>query len=140
MNEGLTLHLVGMDLQLLDVRIEAANGRFAASVEFHNLLNDELRRLAETLRNFPAALGDVRNYECIGRYGEILRIRASCFDRAGHALLWIHLGQSNEDFPKGSDAEGATLFIRTEAAMVDDFVKQLENIEHTLCATLRQIL
>lgn len=124
---GLSLCIVWMDADVVELSVHASNGRFSGEVRLY-AGHDVLDLLAGTLRSFPTSNQDHREIE-LGAFeprcaGGGLRLRLRCIDGAGHAVLDVTL-RSDAD-QAGGRSETADFSMPVEAAALDQFVTRLE--------------
>ena len=127
MRSGLEVLVIYVDEHLVELRIQASNGEFAAQASVY-ANRDAPTNLAQTLRGFPAKSGDSREFQ-LGTFrsdegGDGVQLRFYCTDAAGHAAVDVRV-ETKKPGRAGSHGWMATFDIPVEAAAVDAFVEQL---------------
>lgn len=138
---GIRLELIWMDDDLIEVRIHATNGRFAATADCY-CSHDAIRKLAEAARGFPMSSEDRRELE-IGTFesgfaGAGAKLVLRCIDLAGHAVADVAVRANSQK--SGCPGETASFSCPIEPAAIDDFVAALGSMPLVVGAvvTLRQ--
>lgn len=126
MDTGIKFEITWMDEDLIEVRVHASNGRFAATADCY-CGPDAIARLAEAARGFPSSSEDRRELEIgtsdSGFAGGGATLVLRCVDRAGHAVAEVAV--RSESRMSGWPAETASLSFPVEPAAIDDFVADL---------------
>jgi hypothetical protein len=123
---GIKLELIWMDDDVIQVRVQASNGRFAATANCY-CDPDAFARLAQAARGFLSSSEDRRELE-IGTFdariaGGGANLVLRCVDRAGHAVADVTVRA--DPGMGGSPAETASFTVPVEPAAIDDFVAAL---------------
>ena len=126
---GIKLELIWMDDDVIQVRVHASNGRFAATADCYCGL-DGFARLAQAACGFPSSSEDRRELE-IGTFdariaGGGAKLVLRCIDRAGHAVADVTVRADSG--MNGSPAETASFAFPVEPAAIDDFVAALRTM------------
>lgn len=129
MELGLSLEVIWFDDDVLSLQVCASNGRFGGTADVYGD-RDTLSRVADAFRAFPARLDDHRELE-LGTFDPTLagggaRLHLHCIDGAGHVVLHVDL---RTDPHQRDKCEEARFVMRTEAALIDDFVAQLDGMK-----------
>lgn len=137
---GLTLEILWLDDEAIEVRLRAANGRFSGTVECY-APHTAPRDLAATIEGFPRSAGDRREFVLgtfdAGFAGGGCRLALRCRDRSAHAVAEIELrAHAQKD---GTVPESAEFAFPVEAGAIDQFVAELlrMRLEVGSIATLR---
>jgi hypothetical protein len=93
----------------------------------------ELPNVAESLRGFPKDSSDTREVT-LGAFGwksagGAVRLRFHCTDLAGHTTVEITI---EADYARSEVTETATVIAEFEPAALDDFVRELPELEYRL--------
>jgi hypothetical protein len=120
------------DLDVLELRVTAWNGRFGGDTKLY-AGRDELTLIATALNGFPANSADNREV-VLGAFGPetaggAVRLIFYCKDRAGHASIEL---QIEADHRGKSVVETTTLTASVEAAAMDLFLPRLELVGQEL--------
>jgi len=120
------------DTDIIELRIIADNGRFCGTANVYVGMG-ELSNVAECLRGFPNDSSDTREVT-LGAFGQkfaggAVRLRLYCTDLAGHTTAEIPI---EADYATSEVAETATVFAKFEPAALDDFLKELPELENRL--------
>jgi hypothetical protein len=137
-DNGIEIEIHWFDDDVIELLVRASNGRFAGMAELY-VSHDELPRLADALRGFPASPCDHRELQ-LGTFdanhaGGGVRLRFWCKDRAGHALVEVSL-RTDGRYHFGRP-EMAELVIPVEPYAIDRFVQHLGHLEVTCGASAR---
>jgi hypothetical protein len=134
LDSGIAVEIVWFDDDLVELRVRASNGRFAAAAELCVNL-DALATLAGTLAGFPTSPADVRectlgNFDPAAARGGV-RLRLACTDALGHAAVRVTVRAAGTAFTDGrkTEDEFADLTIPVEPAAIDAFVEELRRSE-----------
>ena len=131
MNQSLTLQRIYHDVDVVEVRLRADNGKFRGEADIY-LGQGQLAEIAESLVGFPLSSSNNREI-AIGGFGAkfargAAAFRLFCADLAGHPQLELRL---EADYKNSAKAEGVTLIANLEAAAVDRFVIALKALNET---------
>jgi hypothetical protein len=128
------VEILYVDPWLVELRIRASNGPFAATVDLYESL-DVLASLASTLAGFPTSPSDVRE-RTLGNFnpacgGGGVRLRFDGTDAWGHAAIHLTVRAEGVWQSEGGSArdEVAEFTIRVDPASIDRFVGQLRSAE-----------
>lgn len=129
MEADLRIEVVWIDdeiLEILELRVHANNGQFSGTTECYACPHD-LRRLADTLRGFPAAASDQRQWE-VGTpdatfAGAGAGIELRCVDSAGHAEARVTLTAAAAG--RADKVETVSFCLPVEPAELDEFAVAL---------------
>lgn len=138
MNTGVTIEVIWLDDDLVEVRIAASNGRFAGATDCY-CGHDTIPRLAAAARGFPSSSEDRRDLE-IGTFdpayaGGGAKLVLRCIDRTGHAIVDVVVRAD----PRGVAglAETAAFSLPVEPAAIDEFVAALGRMRSVVGAVAR---
>lgn len=125
---GLTIEAVYSDPDLIEVVVLAANRWFSGAATFYTG-EAELSALARSLNGFPATRQDAREVSLGERIlaspnGRVV-LKFFCSDGAGHVVVQVRI-VAGHDY--GETHQEATVAIPTEAAAIDRFVAELEDL------------
>lgn len=131
MEPGLELKYVWHDSDVDEIEICASSGGFSGSTRAY-ISKHVVSSAAQMLLHFPQNSSDVRELQ-FGVRGENAaggwaHLRFSCKDLAAHAILEIHIESKDEWRPASRcfmSPQSAHFFAEIEAAAVDDFVREL---------------
>jgi hypothetical protein len=126
---GIELRLVWFDNDVLNLRASAWNGSFGGVAEIYEAIGG-LQAAASYLRGFPKGPSDQRDI-VFGNFDRKcaaggMRLRFHCIDGAGHAYVETTI---DANYRTGGTIQTAVLAMPVEAAAVDAFVSQLEQVE-----------
>jgi len=132
MARGFQVTYLYNDTDIIELRIIADNGRFCGTANVYVGMG-ELSNVAECLRGFPNDSSDTREVT-LGAFGQkfaggAVRLRLYCTDLAGHTTAEIAI---EADYATSEVAETATVFAKFEPAALDDFLKELPELENRL--------
>jgi hypothetical protein len=132
MTRGLQVKYLYNDSDIIELRIIADNGRFCGTTNVYVGMG-ELPNVAEILRGFPKDSADSRDVT-LGAFGRkfaggAVRLRFYCTDLAGHTTGEITI---EADYARSEVAETATVIAKFEPAALDEFLKELPELEHRL--------
>lgn len=140
MKDGIRIKVIWFDVDVIELRIDGSNGRFAGSVECY-ASHDDLPQLANAIRGFPVSVTDIRQFE-LGELSDTyagggIRMQFLCTDRAGHPAVEVFMRSD----PRLQGHEMARFEIMVEPAGIDDFVTQLDNmkVEGSFIACLQRV-
>ena len=129
---GLRIELLWIDdeIDMIEVRVEASNGRFAATAELYANF-DVFARLATALRGFPASSDDRREFSA-GNFDDAyggggFRFTLQCADPGGSGRLELHVRADRDGSPHDR-TETATFCLAVDASLIDRCVRQLDGI------------
>jgi hypothetical protein len=128
MDAGLEFSIIYTDEWLVEIRVRASNDRYAGETSIYQSPSG-LKDLGETLAGFPKQVNDERKFELGSSEdtakGNGIRLHFRCIDAAGHigvdVTLYAHPFFLNQ-------REFASFFIPLEPAAIDDFVRELRNM------------
>jgi hypothetical protein len=123
------LEINWFDDHVLSLQVCASNGRFGGTADVYGGL-DTLSQVANAFRAFPVGLEDHRELE-LGTFdpafaGGGARFHLRCVGKAGHVVLHIYLRAAPYQHDESEEAE---FVLQTEAAQIDDFVRQLDAVK-----------
>jgi hypothetical protein len=129
LDNGISFEVTWLDDDVVEMRVRADNGRFAGTADCY-CDHEDLARLAEALRGFPASLGDRREF-VVGTFdpdyaGGGAKLVLRCSDMVGHVVADVTLrsdGRSSAGHP-----ETTSLSLPIEPAAIDAFVAGLGRI------------
>ena len=133
MRSGVEVRVTYVDEHLIELRIVASNGQFAAPVDVY-ASRDAPRNMAHMLLGFPARPSDLREFQFgsfakgVGGDGGV-QLRFYCTDAAGHAAVEVRV--ETKSLP-GRGISTACFGIPVEPAAVDVFVEQLGRMSATV--------
>jgi hypothetical protein len=135
MTRGLQVKYLYNDTDIIELRIIADNGRFCGTTNVYVSMG-ELPNVAEILRGFPKDSSDCRDVT-LGAFGRksaggAVRLRFYCTDLAGHTTVEITIEADEADYARSEVAETATVIAKFEPAALDEFLKELPELEHRL--------
>ena len=140
MKDGIRIKVIWFDVDMIELRIDGSNGRFAGSVECYDS-HDALPQLANAIRGFPVSVTDIRLFE-LGELrdtyaGGGIRMQFRCTNRTGHPAVEVFMRSD----PILQGDEMARFEIMVEPAGIDDFVTQLDNmkVEGSFIACLQRV-
>ena len=130
MEDGIRIEVVWFDDDVIYLRVSGSNGRFAGSVELY-ASHDSLPQLAKAVRGFPVSITDIREFE-LGTFDETYagggtRMQFLCTDNVGHAAVKMNMRADPRKWQ--GQTESAVFQIWVEPAGIDDFVRQLDNMQ-----------
>jgi hypothetical protein len=125
----LELEVLGMDEFECALRFRASNDRFTGQTDIYALAQT-VQAFATALRGFPVDPSDCREFE-FGTFnpkwaGGGVRLRFSCIDSRGHAVVKVDLRSDASNSPEESGS--ASVFVPVEAAAIDSFVRQIKGL------------
>jgi hypothetical protein len=128
---GVELQVVWFEADVIQLRVEAGNGRFAGSTDLC-VAKGALARLAAGLHGFPASPADLRDFT-LGSFDERFagggcRLEWHGAGRWGHPLLIVEL-RTEPGTPQSPVEERATLALLVAPAIIDRWVEQVQNLE-----------
>ena len=123
---GIEISVRWCDDDLVELGILASNGRFSGEV-FAYASHDTATSFAAALRGFPNDGTDVRQFE-IGTLdpafaGGGARLEFGCLTLTGKAFVYVRLHGD-----RGNRPEAASFGIEIEAAAIDVFVQELNQL------------
>lgn len=135
---GIRLEVIWFDEveDLIEVLFRCSNGYFSGQAEIYASC-EGLSVLAKAISGFPSQRSDSRDFE-LGTFNPDhadggARLHFYCRDSAGHAVVEVKLrGNACDGL---GEMESVALRIQIEAAAVDVFVKQLQDVRKTIGAT-----
>jgi hypothetical protein len=132
---GLEIKCRWRDSDVIQLFVSASNRTFTGGASPYVGIGDIAGR-ATILNGFPKNSTDVRELEFGASGAEFaggyVRLRFSCRDKAAHAIVEIQIESKNEARPDAqwNDAcQTATFFAAIEPSAIDDFVKELRQLE-----------
>lgn len=134
---GIRIEVVWFDDGVVSLQVSGSNGRFAGSVELY-ASHDSLPKLAKAIRGFPVSVKDVREFE-LGTFDETYagggtRMQFLCTDKVGHTAVKIKMRTDPRTLL--GQTESAVFLIEVEPAGIDNFVRQLDNMQVELGSTV----
>jgi len=136
MKPGLVLAKAWSDEDLVGLHVEACDGVAAAAVDIYSS-PAQLLTLAGDLARF-AGIIDTRVFECaLGRFGDgfalgALHMRMQ-FQLNGRLHITLRLQSAFAEFGQERVASEATLHLRSEPALLDEFVRGLTAMATSGC-------
>jgi hypothetical protein len=131
MELGLTFEVVWSDEHLVELRVHADNGRFAATAECYEAV-DCLASLADAMRGFPRSREDRRELT-IGATDPAwpghVRLTLRCIDGSGHCVADVDV-HATDGLVRHAPARAA-FSVPIEPAAVDAFVAALRRAPAT---------
>jgi hypothetical protein len=130
MKNGIQFEIVWSDQDVVQFRVECSNGRFCGSATLY-MSHDDMRRLADRIRGFPANPSDVLSFE-LGTFDPKcadggIKLHFYCKDSVGHAAVDVKL---RGDACQGmGEPESVALRIPVEAAGIDSFIAEAMRID-----------
>jgi hypothetical protein len=126
---GLEIAVLSSDLDVVELRVAAWNGAFAGLLRLY-VGHGYLDELADQIAGFPTGLGDERSFALT----DAIQLRFRCVDAVGHAAVDVSIrDEPRSSPPAGTQAPPITqtvfLTLRTEAAAIDEFVRELRIAE-----------
>jgi hypothetical protein len=122
---GVEIRVVWFDNDMIELQIKAANNRLSGQTNFYASYDDP-KGFAKILSGFPENSVDSREFE-LGIFGGSAKFKFISLDKLGHCVLNLTLLKDSDEF-KGM-TESVKLCMKVEPGAVDDFVRQLENME-----------
>lgn len=127
MDAGISLSVIWLDDDVLEVRVVATNGRFAAQADCYDS-HDAIAGVAAVLRGFPTSVEDRREVS-VGnldpdRVKGGCRLALRCVNPTGDAVADVTVLSTDQHAP----TETASFQIPVEAADIDRFVSDLSRI------------
>jgi hypothetical protein len=128
MNAGVRFEVLWCDSDLIEIRINADNGRFGGVADCCGR-SDAISRLAAVVRGFPSSTEDRREW-VFGAVDSVsmesgVKLVLSCVNRSGHAMLGVFL---RSDSQRGGVLETADFSIPIEPAALDHFAAALDRM------------
>ena len=126
MKNGIEIEIVWLDENILQFLFSCSNGCFSGQTEIYSN-HDDLPKMVEALRGFPARVNDVREID-LGTYNPVyanggIQVHLRCTDSVGHAVAEVKL---RGDACKGmGEPESVALRIPIQGAAVDSFILQI---------------
>ena len=138
MNIGVTIEVIWLDDDLVEVRVAASNGRFAGAADCY-CGHDTIPSLAAAARGFPSSSEDRREME-IGTFdpgyaGGGAKLVLRCVDRTGHAVVDVVVRADTRGV--AGLAETASFSLPVEPAAIDEFVAALGRMRSVVGAVAR---
>lgn len=134
MEPGLRIQFQWFDQDVDEIAISASNGDFSGRTRAY-IETDSLFASASALTGFPKHASDVRELQfgdsAENSAGGWARLRFSCRDAAAHSIVEIQIKSKNELRPSAqwnTEPQAAHFFAEIEAAAVDDFVRELQQV------------
>jgi hypothetical protein len=126
---GFEFQLLWHDDDVLNLSVKAWNGAFGGAADVYEAIGN-LQKAAEELRGFPTDPSDTReitfgNFDRKFAAGGV-RMRFHCVDGAGHAYVDATI---DSNYLTGGTIQTAVLAVPVEAAAVDKFLQELEQLE-----------
>lgn len=127
MKTGVQISIIYTDEHLVELRIRASNGVFAGQADVY-ADSEVLAEFAGVLRGFPAGQSDSREFGSfdVAYAGGGAGFRFYCVDSVGHAAAEVRLRSDPQ--AGGGVSNAVVLHIPVEAAALDSFVMQLEQM------------
>jgi hypothetical protein len=130
---GVSFEVVYTDPHLVELVVGVDNGSFSGVARLYTTAA-ELADAARTIAGFPKARDDAREIR-LGAPGPawaggVVTLRLVCVDGAGHAFVHAIMEAGEES---GGIRQRAAVAVATEAAAIDDFVRELRSLAAT-CA------
>ena len=127
-NPGVFIEVIWLDDDVLELRVQASNGRFSATAELY-AAHTEPAELAASISGFPKSTDDNRE-ATLGTFdakvaGGGVQLRFRCTDLLGHAEVRLDVRQR---VTNGPERESAAFSVRVEPAAVDEFVAALRRM------------
>lgn len=96
MKAGIRIKVLWFVGDMIELRVDASNGRFAGYVELY-ASHDCLPRLAKVIQGFPETTTDVREFE-LGTFhaGSGIRMRFQCIGKGGYVTVKINMRSDRE--------------------------------------------
>jgi hypothetical protein len=128
---GLRLDVLWLDEHIVEVSIDAGNGRFRGTAQWYAPL-DWATRIATTVRGFPTSPTDRRELQ-LGRLdpGTLqgsAHIVMRCAGGRGYAAIELTIQWENES---------ATFGFETDPASIDRWVRELDGLPNEVGAEVR---
>jgi hypothetical protein len=125
---GIRIQVIWFDEDLLELRIQASNGRFEAVADLYAGPSAP-SELAASIDGFPRSSDDTREV-LLGTLdskvaGGGVRMRFRCVDLVGHAEVHV---EAQQPIGNGPQREVAAFSVPIEPAAVDEFVRQLRHM------------
>lgn len=125
MRSELVISRLYHDVDIVEIAVTVWNGLFGGAVQLY-VGQDELEKVANKLRGFPASLADEREIS-LGTFdpqyaGGGAFLHFFCVDRAGHAQLEVSLQSGH---PLAQSRQRVELFAEIEPASIDSFIPEL---------------
>jgi hypothetical protein len=118
----LRLKVIWRDVDVINLRVSAANDRFAGQTRLYTT-SAELARMASELAGFPRSAGDQRVFKLgAGDTSNAVSLAFHSTDSLGHAVVTVSLLDREEM------GESAVVVASAEAALVDRFIEEVDNI------------
>jgi hypothetical protein len=122
---GIQLQVIWTDEDLVELRVHAANGSFAGTVDVYSW-DEQIAKAAPSLAGFPTRSGDEREIEfgtgVPGHANGLARFRFRCTSATGRAFAEVTL---KPRYAAQDIEETVTLAVPVEASAVDLFVRDL---------------
>lgn len=132
MKIALQLDYLWHDNDVLEIGVSASNGNFAGKTSTYISI-DGLGIITEKIKGFPHDRSDVREVQ-FGSPGKesaggFVSIRLACMDGPGHSVAEILFEDKNSGSRWHGPTQTAHFFAQFEAAALDEFVVQLQQLE-----------
>jgi len=135
MYSGFEFRVRWHDQDVIKLDVAAWNGAFGGSADVYEAIGD-LQSAADRLRGFPKGPRDTREV-IFGTFdrkcaGGGVKLCFHCIDGAGHAYVEAMIDSNS---PSAGTIQTATLAMPVEAAAVDTFVQELQQLESDRAGT-----
>jgi len=134
---GLEFTNLWRDYDIIEVRIVAQNGHFRGTANVYEGTG-KLAEAATLLRGFPSSPQDTREVT-FGAFGAQfagggVRLEFFCKDSAGHPVVRATIERTSDTVStvrgrSEENSEGATILLDFDAACLDRFLTQLQQLE-----------